>query len=62
MTKEIIGIKLTDEQYKLYRITWDGMTLGDSRAYSKDQAIAEAKKLVQADPEYRVLDNGIEAE
>ena len=49
----VIGVALTG---RVWRLTHNGRVLGDSRGYlTAEQAWAEAKKLVAADPEYRRL-------
>jgi hypothetical protein len=39
-----IGIKETSKNS--WRVTYDGKILGDSKGYSKEQAIAKAKEIV----------------
>jgi hypothetical protein len=44
--KEVVGIKQTSRDYDVWRLTFDGTILGDSRGYRRDQAICEARKQV----------------
>ncbi|QGZ14054.1 hypothetical protein PP939_gp022 [Rhizobium phage RL38J1] len=45
MRQRIIGIKETSPN--CFRLTFDGNILGDSRGYSKQEAISEAKRFVR---------------
>lgn len=57
MAKTVVGIMKTGEygRHEIWRHTFDGHILGDSRGYDKHKAIEEAVRLVHRDPDYKEL-------
>ena len=52
---QIIGIKRDEGRFDIWRVTFDGYSVGDSRGYTRSQALAQAEWLVSRDDE-RQLD------
>jgi hypothetical protein len=50
MTKTVVSIRKTHPVYDVWRITYDGKLLGDSRGYSRPEALSEACKIVAQHP------------
>src|SRR4051812_7124568 len=59
--RQIIGIAKSSPTYDVWRLTYDGNILGDSRGYSREKAIEEARRTVARDPDNRALDPALTA-
>ena len=53
--KTLIDIKRDEGRFDIWRVTFNGKVLGDSRGYSKTQAEQEARSLVSSDTQGRTL-------